>query len=50
MIACNLCGTTAPDRNDMAEHLATEHPDQWEMAVQVAALQLIGAHSCEQES
>ena len=43
ILHCNLCGFTADiDKPAMADHIATEHPEQWEMAVQVIAMQLIG--------
>jgi hypothetical protein len=41
-LTCTLCGHTADDRHTMGQHLATQHPDEWEMAVQVVAMQLIG--------
>ena len=40
---CQLCHNfSSEDRHAMGEHLATEHPDEWEMAVQVVAMGLIG--------
>lgn len=39
---CSLCGHTAADRPAMGDHLANEHPDEWEMAVSIVALQLTG--------
>lgn len=37
---CELCGFEADDRAGMGQHLANEHPDEWEMAVQVVAAQM----------
>lgn len=39
-MTCLLCGAQCADRAEMGGHLATEHPAEWEMAVQVVAAQM----------
>lgn len=39
---CSLCGFDASTRDEMGAHVANEHPEAWEMAVGVIALQLMG--------
>lgn len=41
-MTCNLCGFTATGHEVMGSHLANEHPEAWEMAVEIVALQLMG--------
>jgi hypothetical protein len=41
-VTCGLCGDTHEDREAMGQHLANEHPEAWEMAVSIVALQLMG--------
>jgi hypothetical protein len=38
---CHLCGwQNGGDRREMGDHIATEHPDAWAMAVDVVVMQL----------
>jgi hypothetical protein len=42
---CSLCGFAADTNVMMGQHLANEHPEAWEMAVSIVALQLMGVPS-----